>query len=466
MTMPVEAGSGPRLQRHQGPTRRLGLLETIRTMRDNIIALYPAYIFDKDYSWRRIGLQTFVLVNRPDWIHEILVEKPDIYTKGRLNRRILGPALGNGLLTSEGDFWRRQRRIAAPAFHYKRLQILAEIMVDCAMDTAQRWEALADTGRHVDIAREMMRLTMEIVARTLFSRDIAGSIDELGKAVTTLIEGFGRTPLVDMLGLPEWLPRLRDPKAVAALKVLDRLILDLIETRRNAAEPGQDLLQMLLDARDPETGEGMSDAQLRDEIVTLFAAGHETTAQALTWAFYLLDQYPGELDRMTAEIDALLGERRPGFDDIHRLHRVRMVFEETLRLYPPAFTISRFATRADRLGGELAIPKGAYVSVSPYVTHRNPKLWPEPELFDPGRFADEKVAARHRHAYFPFGGGNRICIGSGFALTEGRLILAILARRYRLRLKHGHPVQPQGIVTLRPRFGMKMTIERRSHGGG
>ncbi|MEC9346184.1 MAG: cytochrome P450 [Pseudomonadota bacterium] len=461
MSLSADAEPQGPLQRHQGATGRLGLFEFIRTMRDNVIALYPPYIFDKDYSWRRIGLQPFILINRPDWIHEILVGKPDIYVKGRLNRRILGPALGNGLLTAEGEFWKRQRRIAAPAFHYKRLRVLAEIMVDCTLQTADRWEELADTGRHVDVAREMMRLTMEIVARTLFSRDIAGSIDELGKAVTTLIEGFGRTPLVDMLGLPDWLPRFRDPLAKEALKVLDRMIFDLIETRRAASEPGEDLLQMLLDARDPETGEGMTDAQLRDEIVTLFAAGHETTAQALTWAFYLLDQHPDELDRMVAEVDAILGDRRPTFDDLHHLQRVRMVFEETLRLYPPAFTISRVADTADRLGGELSIPKGAYVSISPYITHRNPRIWPDPERFNPERFADERVAARHKHAYLPFGSGPRICIGSGFALTEGRLILALLSRRFRLRLKHGHPVQPQGIVTLRPRFGMRMSIERR-----
>lgn len=449
------------LQRHRAPNRRLSLLETVRTMRDNIIDLYPPYIFDKDYSFRRIGFQPFILVNRPDWIHEVLVEKPHIYVKGRLNRRILGPALGNGLLTAEGEQWRRQRRIAAPAFHYRRLQQLAETMVECGIAACRRWEAVADTGRHLDMQQELMRLTMEIVSRTLFSRDIVEQIEKLGRAVTSLIEGFGRAPFVDMLGLPEWLPRFRDPTTKQALATLDKMIFELIEMRRGASEPGNDLLQMLLDARDPESGDGLSDRQLRDEIVTLFAAGHETTAQALTWTLYLLSEHPDEEAAVHREIDTMLRGRRPTFDDIHHLHRVRMVFEEALRLYPPVFSISRFASKADRLGGEFSVPKGAYVSVSPYVTHRNPKLWADPERFDPERFRDERTEIRHRQAYFPFGGGPRVCIGSGFAMTEARLLLMVIGQRLTLRLKHGHPVQPQGIVTLRPRFGMKMRIERR-----
>lgn len=451
----------PRL-RHPGVNRRLGVIGTMRVMRDNVIDLYPDHIFDKDYSVRRFAFQTFVIVNRPDLIKEMLVAKPEIYTKGRLNRQILGPALGNGLLTAEGDFWRRQRRISAPAFHFQRLQTLAGIMVDSAEATAERWEEHADTGRHVDIAHEMMRLTMEIVARTLFTSDIAGDIDRLGKAVSILIENLGRLSPIDFLGLPEWLPRYRDPKVREAMKTLDSMIYAIIDQRRGAGEDARDdLLQMLLEARDPETGEGMSDRQLRDEVMTLFAAGHETTAQALSWAFYLLSMHPEEEAKFHAEIDSVLGDRRPGFDDMRTLERTRMIIDETLRLYPPAFSISRTAEKADRLGGELAIPKGAIVSAVPWITHRNPKLWPEPDRFDPERFADHEVYARHKHAYFPFGGGPRICIGSGFAQLEARMVLAVIGRRYRLTLKPGHPVQPQGRVTLRPRFGMKMRIDRR-----
>jgi len=445
-----------------GPTRALGLFQAMRVMQDNVIDLYPPFIFDRDYTVSRFGFQTFIVLNRADLIKEILVEKTDIYSKGRLNRQILGPALGNGLLTSEGEFWRRQRRISAPAFHFRKLQVLADIMAECSVAAADRLDEVAGRDRHIDLAKEMMRLTMEIVARTLFSSDLGRSIDELGQAVTILIENLGRISMVDIIGLPEWMPRFRDPRVKQSLKMLDQMIYEIVERRRSEGEGArEDLLQMLLDARDPETGEGMSNTQLRDEVMTLFAAGHETTAQALTWAFYLLSQNPEEEAKFHAELDQVLGGRVPGFDDMKDLDRTRMVFDETLRIYPPAFSISRTAEKADVLGGEVKVPKGTIVSAAPYITHRNPKIWPEPEKFDPERFADHEIYARHKHAYFPFGAGQRICIGSGFAQTEGRLALAILGQRFRMRLKQGHPVTPQGRVTLRPRFGMKMSIERR-----
>lgn len=448
--------------RHFGPDKRMGLFASIRQMQDNVINLYPPYIFDKDWSVRRFGFQTFIIINRPDLIKEMLVDKTDIYSKGRLNRVILGRALGEGLLTSEGDFWRRQRRIAAPAFHFRKLQALTDIMVACSLESAERLDALADTDRHVDLAHEMMRLTMEIVARSLFSSDVKEDADVLGAAVTVLIENLGKMSMVDMVGLPEWLPRPRDPRVKEAMNTLESMIYRIIEQRRLEGEGArEDLLQMLLDARDPETGEGMSDKQLRDEVLTLFAAGHETTAQALTWMFYLLSGNPEIEQRFHAELDEQLGGRAPGFDDMRTLEYSRMIFDETLRLFPPAFSISRTAEKDDRLGGELHVPKGAIVSAAPYITHRNPKIWPNPEHFDPERFVDHEVHARHKHAYFPFGAGQRICIGSGFAQTEARMAMAVLGQRFRFRLKEGHPVQPQGRVTLRPRFGMKMRIERR-----
>lgn len=440
----------------------MGLFASIRQMQDNVINLYPPYIFDKDWSVRRFGFQTFIIINRPDLIKEMLVDKTDIYSKGRLNRVILGRALGEGLLTSEGDFWKRQRRIAAPAFHFRKLQALTDVMVACSVEAADRLEAYADTDRHVDFAHEMMRLTMEIVARSLFSSDVKEDVDVLGAAVTVLIDNLGKMSMVDMIGLPEWLPRPSDPRVRDAMQTLDRMIFGIIEQRRSEGEGArEDLLQMLLDARDPETGEGMSDKQLRDEILTLFAAGHETTAQALTWLFYLLSENPDQEALFHTELDEILDGRLPTFEDMRALERSRMIFDETLRLFPPAFSISRTAEEDDRLGGELHVPKGAIVSAAPYITHRNPKIWPDPERFDPERFVDHEVHARHKHAYFPFGAGQRICIGSGFAQTEARMAMAILGQRFRFRLKEGHPVMPQGRVTLRPRFGMKMSIERR-----
>jgi cytochrome P450 len=217
---------------------------------------------------------------------------------------------------------------------------------------------------------------------------------------------------------------------------------------------------MLLAARDETTGDGMSDRQLRDEVVTIFAAGHETTAVAMSWTWYLLSRHPRCEARLHQELDQVLAGRSPRFADLEHLPYTRMVFEEALRLYPPAFSLTRVAAADDRIGPH-RIPKGAMVTLSPWVTHRDPRLWPDPERFDPERFLPEAVRQRHKFAYFPFGGGPRVCIGNSFALMEGRLILATLAQRYRLRLEPGHPVEPQGRITLRPRHGMRMTIEER-----
>ena len=243
----------------------------------------------------------------------------------------------------------------------------------------------------------------------------------------------------------------------------NRLVSEILDNRRKAAADRPDLLGMLLAARDPETGEGMSDRLLRDEILTLFAAGHETTATGLTWTWYLLSEHPEVRAKLEAELDATLGGRTPAYADLEHMPYGRRVFEEALRLYPPAFSLSRVALAPDRVG-PVRIRTGDLISISPYVTHRNPKLWPDPERFDPDRFLPERTAARPKFAYFPFGGGPRICIGNNFAMIEARLALAALAQRYRLSMAEGHPVVPYGRVTLRPRYGLKMRAEKRPAG--
>ncbi len=436
----------------------------LRQIRDNGISIYPPSAHQVDFASRRLGLQQFILLNHPDYIQHVLVRNQENYPKGRLTRQILGPALGRGLLNSEGDFWRRQRRIAAPSFHHKRLIDLADVMSDTALQTADKWRLAAQSGGSLDITREMMRLTMEIVARSLFSHDIAGSIDQLGAAITVMIDSIGRPSLLDLLGLPEWLPRPRSREFNAAMALINNTIYEILRQRRAATQASGadsgDLLGMLLAARDETTGEGMSDRQLRDEVVTIFAAGHETTAVAMSWTWYLLSQHPQYEARLHLELDQVLAGQAPRFADLEQLPYTRMVFEEALRLYPPAFSLTRVAVADDRVGPH-RIPKGAMVTLSPWVTHRDPRLWPDPERFDPDRFLPEAVRQRHKFAYFPFGGGPRVCIGNSFALMEGRLILAALAQRYRLRLEPGHPVEPQGRITLRPRHGMPMTIEER-----
>ncbi len=434
-----------------------GLIETIRLLKKNQISIYGPQSFSRDLVVWRMGRLHSVFVNRPEWIEHVLLGNHRNYTKSPFTRQILEPALGRGLLTSEGDFWRRQRRIAAPAFHHKRIMAFAEVMAEEARATAAGWEA----GGRRDVAADMMALTLRIIARTMFSTAVEDgrTIEAVSRAMDTMLR-LGDPSLFDLLGLPEWLPRWRPRALVGAIAALDRVIAGILAERRRRDDPGEDLLGMLLSMRDDETGEGMTDAQLRDEVMTMFLAGHETTANALAWVWYLLGRHPVEEARLHAELDAVLGERDPGFADLPGLVYTRQVFEEAMRLYPPAHTISRQAIGPDRLG-DTVVPAGAVVTIAPWVTHRNPKLWPDPERFDPDRFLPEAVKARPRFAYLPFGGGPRICIGASFAMTEGVLVLATLARRFRPRLPEGQVVQPVGQITLRPEGGLPMQVDRR-----
>lgn len=311
------------------------------------------------------------------------------------------------------------------------------------------------------MAREMMALTMDIAARSLFSYDLGDDVDDLGAALTTLIESFGRIRVVDLLGLPEWLPRAEDENVKAALALIDGVIYRIIEGRRKSG-PGkrQDTLDLLLAAREPDTGKGLDDLALRNELLTLFAAGHETTALALTWTWYLLAQH-GEADALLRlETKQILDGRPATAADIGQLHYTRMAFDEAVRLYPPVFTVSRVALCDDEVGGE-KIHKGTVITMSPWVTHRNPRYWPEAHRFLPERFSPENGVNRPRFAYFPFGGGPRVCIGNGFALLEGPIVLATLAQHFSVRLVPDHPVVPQGRITLRPKHGLKVTLHAR-----
>jgi cytochrome P450 len=269
-----------------------------------------------------------------------------------------------------------------------------------------------------------------------------------------------RPGVLDLLGFPEWLPRRQPAAYRRAIAEFEALVSRIVSERRADGIDRGDLLSLLLAARDPETGMGMSDQQLRDEILTIFAAGHETTATALSWIWYLLAQHPEAEARLHEELDSVLGGRPPSFADLARLTWTRMIIEEAMRLYPPVHTIARTALGEDRIGG-VRVPAGAIMSINIYVTHRNPKLWPQPERFDPTRFAPAEVAQRHRFAYLPFGGGPRICIGNGFAIAEAQVIIATIAQRYRVRLAPGHIVQPVGLVTLRAKSGIWVTLEPR-----
>ncbi len=404
----------------------------------------------------RLGPRVIHLVSHPDGIKHILQDNHRNYRKGERYDRLV-PVLGRGLLTSEGEFWLRQRRLAQPAFHRQRLGAFATIMTEATAAMLARWEREAWRGQPLDIAAEMMRLTFAIVGRTLFSADVSGEADAVGQALTIALREADRR-IRSTIPLPERLPTARNRRVREAIRTLDGVVYNLIAARRDGRDAREgDLLAMLLAARDEETGEGMSDRQLRDEVMTIVLAGHETTANALAWTWYLLSQHPEAEEHLRAEVATALSGRTPGIEDLAALSYTRMVIEEAMRLYPPAWAVGRTALVDDEIGG-YRIPAGKTVVLSPYVTQRLPQFWDDPERFAPERFRPERVAARPRFAYFPFGGGPRLCIGNGFAMLEAQLIVAMVAGRYRLRLVPGQRVEPEPMVTLRPRGGLPMTL--------
>jgi cytochrome P450 len=437
-------------------TPRFGWIEFLRRVREDQLSILTPELFGQNIAYSRILFLHSFVINKPEYIEHVLLTNQRNYRKSDFLRRILGPLLGEGLLISEGEPWRRQRRIAAPAFHAKRIAEFVTAMTSCTDATLARWRAL--TGPF-DIAAEMLGLTLDIVARTMFSIDVGGELASL-RRLTDIVVAL-RPSTLDLLGLPEWIPRRQPAAYRRAIAEFEALVSRLLAERRADGRDRGDLLSLLLAARDPETGEGMSDKQLRDEILTILLAGHETVASALTWTWYLLARHPEAEARLHEELDRVLGGRVPGFADLAELEWTRMVIEEAMRLYPPAHTISRTAIGEDCIGG-VRVPPGAAITISAYLTHRNPNLWRNPERFAPERFAPGAVAQRHRFAYLPFGGGPRICIGNGLAIVEAKAIVATIAQRYRVRLAPGHVVEPIGLVTLRARNGVWVTLEPRT----
>ncbi len=403
-----------------------------------------------------IGPQLCYLVSDPEATREVLVTQQRNFTKSRgLERMKL--LLGDGLLTSESEYHMRQRRLAQPAFHRERVMAYGSTMAAYAERASERWRG----GETLDVGAEMTRLTLAIVGKTLFDADVEGEAGDIGAAVTASIDAFS----VAVLPFGEWLDHLPLPHTLRfrrARQRLDATIYRIIAEHRAAGVDRGDLLSMLIAASDTEgDGTGMSDLQLRDEAMTIFIAGHETTANLLTWTWYLLGEHPEIEGRLHDELDMVLGGRAPGAADMERLGYLRMVLSESMRLYPPAWILGRRAIADCSVGGH-DMPARSIAFMSQYVTHRDPRWYPEPERFDPQRWTPEAVARRPKFAYFPFGAGSRVCIGEQFALMEATLALATLAQRWRLRLVPGHRVVPQARITLRPRYGMRMTVNARS----
>ena len=443
------------LARPPGP-KNLPILGNLYTFRSNpLVFLTNAAREYGDLVYFRVAQQHMYLVNHPDYVREILVANQGNFIKSRGLRRAK-LLLGEGLLTSEGQHHLRQRRLVQPAFHRERLAGYASAMSECAVRWRDRWQA----GSTLDVATEMPHLTLSIVARTLFSADVQSEASQIGAAMTTVLELFRLL----LLPFSEYLDKLPLPYVRRFQKArarLDATIYGLIRERRKSGEDTGDLLSMLLLAQDEDDRSvRMSDEQVRDEALTLFLAGHETTANALAWTWYLLSQHPEVERRLHSELDDVLQGRAPELADVPRLRYTEMILAEALRLYPPAWAIGRMATGPFELGG-FEIPAKSICILSPYLVQRDPRWFPNPENFDPDRWTPEARDARPKFSYFPFGGGARVCVGERFAWMEGVIVIAAIAQKWRLRLAPDQRVEPLPLITLRVKGGLRMITEAR-----
>jgi cytochrome P450 len=408
----------------------------------------------------RLGPLRSFLISGPDGVRHVLQENVRNYTKDHFSYSMVRWVAGDGLLTSQGDFWLRQRRLAQPAFHRQRIAALGAGMARAATERVDSWAPAAESGRPIDAAEEMTHLALRIVGESLFGGGLGERTATVSRAFTTISEQLV-TRFRTMRLLPPVLPFGQDRAFREATAALDEVVYGIIAERRRRGGDSGDLLSMLMLAQDEETGERMDDRQLRDEVLTMLVAGHETTATTLAWAWALLARHPEVERRLHTELDEALAGRAPAAEDLPRMPYTRMVIDETLRLYPPAYIVSRKVMEEDEIAG-FRIPAGVSVDISPYVTHRSPALWERPDAFEPERFTPERAAGRHRYAYFPFSGGPRQCIGNSFALMEAQLVLATVAQRYRLRPLHTGPLDAEPLITLRPRGGLPVMLERRA----
>ncbi len=402
--------------------------------------------------------------SHPDHHKHILQDNNQNYTKiPHPTMLLIQPVVGNGLLTSDGDFWRRQRRLAQPAFHRRRISDLGDTMTAATDHMLGKWETAVRDNPVLDVDQWINLLTLEIVGRTLFSIDVTQEADKVGEAFTAVNEQVGRLtrqPFSDRLIRVPFLPMTRRLRRNTA--VLDEVVNRIIDERRAMpdADMPDDLLTMFMQAVDEETGGQMDDKQLRDEVMTILLAGHETTAVSLSWIFYLLSQHPTVREALFAEVDGVLNGRLPTTNDIPNLPYANMIIEEAMRLYPPVYAIGRFGHAPDTVG-DFDTTRNAVIILCPFITHRHPEFWDEPEKFDPERFTPERKKDRPRYAYLPFGGGPRQCIGNNFAMTEAILLLTTICQRFTMELVAGYQAELNPLITLRPKNGLPMKVTKR-----
>jgi cytochrome P450 len=430
--------------------------QLVARIREDVLGLF-------EEAHRRYGdvvrfhapLSKVYLLAHPDHVKHVLQTNHRNYWKGAVFGR-LKRVTGNGLLFAEGDFWQQQRRIAAPAFARAKVEAIDGLVTERAEALARRW--LAAGEEPLEISREMGGLGLEIVTRALFGTPVDG-LEEFRRGVDDAIE-YANHLITHMLPLPLWVPTARNRKARRTRALLDATVDRILAERRRRGEHGDDLLGLLFAASRDGAHPGMDETQMRDELITFINAGHETTTVALAWTWHLLARHPEAEERLHTELDAVLGGRAPKSSDLPALPFTGRVVDEALRLYPPAWGLGRDAYEQDEIGGYRIEAKGS-IFLSPWLLHRDPRFWDAPEAFDPDRFSPERSRGRPRHAYLPFGGGPRVCIGSHFATVEMQLVLATLAQRVRLVPVPGHPVEPRPIFTLRPRHGIAMTARPR-----
>lgn len=408
-----------------------------------------------DIAMYRFGPHRFVVINDPVAVQHVLVRNHRNYVKSR-SYQGLRLILGNGLITSEGDFWRRQRRLAQPAFHKQHLQGFATTMESCTNTMLDQWDR--DRVHHIDLFQEMMRLTLRIVGHTLFGTELAGEAGGVGPDIGTALRRANQEAEA-VVRLPLWLPTPSNLKFHGARKRLDRVIGRIIDQRRASPSEHNDLLGMLMSATDEDGTGGMTNTQLRDEVMTLFLAGHETTATLMSWTLRLLTMHPQVQQGVRREVADVVGDRRVEFSDLAQLEYTDRVIRESMRLYPPVWMLERQALAPDEVGG-FDIPKDTMMAVCTWSMHRHPSLWDQPLRFDPSRFSPERSEHRHRYAYLPFGAGPRVCIGLQFALMEAKLLLATMLQRYRVHVQSPEKTQLEPAITLRPKHGMPAMLER------
>lgn len=452
---PILAGPIP-------PAKPLPYFQYLRAIRRNFIEALDESMYSAPIIRMGTAISRSFIINHPDGIRRVLLENAANYPKARIEHRILGPAMGNGLILSEGETWRGHRRIMAPAFDHRTIERYAPVMIDAACKLASRWSALP-AGAPIEMEDAMMELTLEIISRSMFAAD--------SDAIKGIIrEGSARYQQVMMVGLLEFVPILgrlwsawKGMQGRSIMHDFDRAMYELIGARsRNPPDHGDlDLVDQLITTHTGVGGGGMTPREIRDQVLTIFVAGHETTALALTWTWYLLAMHPEHEARMHLELDHVLGGREPTWSDIAKLAYLRMVLQESMRLYPAVHTLAfREALQDDVVCG-MRIPRGSIVTIMPWLIHRHRTHWENPDRFDPERFSYEANGGRDRLAYLPFGFGPRICIGAAFAMAEAVLVLATLAQRFRPRLTNGCRVEPQAIFTLRAKYGMHMEIQSR-----